>query len=46
MKFWIRETNLKHRDVNVLTKPCLYNIGIKLSKLVNIPLKKKNMSKS
>ena len=30
---------LKHQDINILTKPCLYDIGIKLSKLVNAPLK-------
>ena len=30
---------LKHRNINVLPKPCLHDIGIKLSKLVNKPLK-------
>ena len=30
---------LKYQDINILTKPCLYDIGIKLSKLVNAPLK-------
>ena len=30
---------LKYRNVNVLTEPCLYNVGIKLLKLVNAPLK-------
>ena len=39
MKFFIRGTILKHRNINVFTKPCLYDIGIKLSKLVNTPLK-------
>ena len=28
----------KHRSINVLTKPYLYDIGIKLSNLVNKPL--------
>ena len=31
------EQSLKHQ--NVLTKPCLYDVGMKLSKLVNTPLK-------
>ena len=39
MNFFIRGTRLKHRNINVLTKPCLYDIGMKLSKLVNTPLK-------
>ena len=30
---------LKHQDINILAKPCLYDIGIKLSKLVNASLK-------
>ena len=30
---------LKYQDINILTKPWLYDIGIKLSKLVNAPLK-------
>ena len=39
MKFFIRGANLKRRNINVLTKPCLYNTGIKLSKLLNTFLK-------
>ena len=39
MKFFIRGTNFKNRNINVFTKPCLYDLGIKLSKLVNTPLK-------
>ena len=30
---------MKHGNSNVLSKPCLYNIRIKRSKLVNAPLK-------
>ena len=39
MKIFIRRTNFKHRNINVLTKPCLCDMGIKLSKLVNALLK-------
>ena len=34
MKFFIRGTNFRTSNINVLTKPCLYDTGIKLSKLV------------
>ena len=30
MKFLRREQILKHLNINVFTKPCLYDIGIKL----------------
>ena len=39
MKFFITGKSFKHQNINVLTKPYLYDIDIKLSKLVNAPLK-------
>ena len=39
MNFFIRGTNFKNRYINVLIKPCLNNIGIKLLKLVIATLK-------
>ena len=39
MKFFIRGTNFKNRNINVFTKPCLYDLGIKLSKLVKYTTK-------
>ena len=39
IQFFIRGMHLKHQNMNVLNKPCLYDMDIKLSKLVNMPLK-------
>ena len=39
MLFFIRGKKIKHQIINILTKPRLYDICIKLSKLVNTPRK-------